>query len=153
MPKGITLSITEKQTKNAIWECTKKNADCPHEDLLWVNCTMRLARPNADMRELQTTVPHYTLTPATHVTAAKFTCTWCKVNGVHIAKNTACQVSEPSLAGSGRLTTYWRTSSSFFKLNNLRILDARFGPRRLGIVVSVSPGISCSPAQCQHIEH
>jgi len=54
--------------------------------------------------------------------------------------------AQPSLAGSGRLTTYWRTSSSFFKLNNLRILDARFGPRRLGIVTSVSPGISCSPA-------
>ena len=54
--------------------------------------------------------------------------------------------SEPSLAASGRRTTYWRTSSSFFKLNNLRIFDARFGPRRRGIVVSVSPGISCSPA-------
>ena len=57
----------------------------------------------------------------------------------------------PSLAGSGRLTTYWRTSSSFFKLNNLRILDARFGPRRRGIVTSVRPGISCSPVHYSHL--
>jgi len=67
-------------------------------------------------------------------------------------KNTAVG-KEPSLAANGRLTTYWRTSSSFLKLNNLRILDARFGPRRLGIVVSVSPGISCSPAQQKHISN
>lgn len=48
----------------------------------------------------------------------------------------------PSFKGKGRLTTYCLTSSSFPKLNNFLILDALFGPRRRGIVVSVKPGIS-----------
>merc|ERR1712080_412335 len=51
----------------------------------------------------------------------------------------------PSLRGRGRLITYWHTLSSFDKLNNFPILDARFGPRRRGMVLSVSPGISPSP--------
>lgn len=48
----------------------------------------------------------------------------------------------PSLIGKGLLMTYLRTSSSFCKLNNLRILLARLGPRRLGTFVSVNPAIS-----------
>lgn len=48
----------------------------------------------------------------------------------------------PSFKGRGRFTTYCRTSSSFPKLNNFLILDARFGPRRRGTVLSVKPGIS-----------
>merc|ERR1719219_58830 len=51
----------------------------------------------------------------------------------------------PSLAGSGRLITYWHTLSSFDKLNNFLILDALLGPSLLGMVLSVSPGISPSP--------
>ena len=52
-----------------------------------------------------------------------------------------------SVAASGRLTTYCLTSSSLLRLNSLRILLALFGPRRLGIVLSVRPGISCSPEE------
>lgn len=51
----------------------------------------------------------------------------------------------PSFSGSFRRITYFLTSSFFVKLNNLRILDARLGPKRRGTVVSVRPGISCSP--------
>merc|ERR1712080_411767 len=51
----------------------------------------------------------------------------------------------PSLAGRGRLITYWQTLSSFDKLNSFLILDALLGPSRRGIVLSVSPGISASP--------
>ena len=50
-----------------------------------------------------------------------------------------------SVAARGLLTTYCLTSSSLLKLNNLRILLALLGPRRRGIVLSVRPGISCSP--------
>ena len=49
----------------------------------------------------------------------------------------------PSFKGSGRLMTYCLTSSSLAKLKSLRILVARFGPRRLGTVTSVRPGMSC----------
>jgi hypothetical protein len=48
----------------------------------------------------------------------------------------------PSFRGRGRFTTYCLTSSSFPKLNNFLIFDARFGPRRRGTVLSVKPGIS-----------
>ncbi len=51
----------------------------------------------------------------------------------------------PSFCFNGFLITYLRTSSSFFKLNNLRILLALFGPKRLGTTRFVSPSISCSP--------
>merc|ERR1711931_161359 len=51
----------------------------------------------------------------------------------------------PSFWGRGLLMTYSRTSSSLSKLNSLRILEALLGPRRLGTVLSVSPGMSASP--------
>lgn len=51
----------------------------------------------------------------------------------------------PSFSGNFRRITYFLTSSFFVRLNNLRILDARLGPKRRGTVVSVRPGISCSP--------
>merc|ERR1711893_458108 len=51
----------------------------------------------------------------------------------------------PSLAGRGRLMTYWVTSSSLVKLNSFLILEALLGPSLLGMVLSVRPGISASP--------
>ena len=51
----------------------------------------------------------------------------------------------PSFTGKGRLTTYWRTSSSLPRLNSLRMREARLGPRRRGTEESVKPGMSCSP--------
>lgn len=51
----------------------------------------------------------------------------------------------PSFLGRGLFTTYCLTSSSFDRLNSLRILDARLGPRRRGTFVSVRPGISLTP--------
>merc|ERR1711968_97871 len=49
------------------------------------------------------------------------------------------------LAGTSRRTTYLVTSSAFSRLNILRMLLARLGPRRRGIERSVRPGISPSP--------
>ncbi|GIL56630.1 hypothetical protein Vafri_11969 [Volvox africanus] len=43
------------------------------------------------------------------------------------------------------MVTYLRTSSSFDRLNILRILLARLGPRMRGFSSSVRPGSSCSP--------
>merc|ERR1719210_2922180 len=51
----------------------------------------------------------------------------------------------PSFKGRGLLMTYWQTSSSFDRLKSLRILEALLGPRRLGMVVSVRPGMSAAP--------
>lgn len=51
----------------------------------------------------------------------------------------------PSFSGRGRWTTYCRTSSSFERLKSFLILPTLLGPRRRGAVVSVNPGISCSP--------
>lgn len=48
----------------------------------------------------------------------------------------------PSFSGIGLLITNWRTSSSFVRLNSLRIFEALFGPNLRGMVSSVSPGIS-----------
>jgi len=54
-------------------------------------------------------------------------------------------MNPPSLTAIGRRRTYLRTSSLLDKLNNLRIFEARFGPRRRGTVASVRPGMSCAP--------
>merc|ERR1719470_612107 len=51
----------------------------------------------------------------------------------------------PSFRGRGLLITYWQTSSSLVKLNSFLILLALLGPSLLGMVLSVSPGISASP--------
>merc|ERR1719470_332630 len=51
----------------------------------------------------------------------------------------------PSFRGRGLLITYWQTSSSLVKLNSFLILLALLGPNLLGMVLSVSPGISASP--------
>ena len=48
--------------------------------------------------------------------------------------------------GLVRRITYWRTSSSLLKLNIFLILLATLGPKVLGLIESVSPGISPSPA-------
>lgn len=53
--------------------------------------------------------------------------------------------SSPSLV-RGLRTTYCLTSSSLDRLKSLRILLALLGPRRRGTVLSVSPGMSFSPA-------
>merc|ERR1712146_651601 len=53
--------------------------------------------------------------------------------------------SLPFLVVHLRRTTNLVTGSLACKLNSLRILEARFGPRRTGFSSSVSPGISCSP--------
>merc|ERR1719352_1936832 len=50
----------------------------------------------------------------------------------------------PSFRGRGLLITYWQ-SSSLVRSNSLRILLALLGPSLLGMVLSVSPGISASP--------
>lgn len=69
------------------------------------------------------------------------------IHHVHTSKSSPIfHYQIPSLAGKGLLTTYLRTSSSGVSKKSLRILLARLGPRRFGTVVSVSPGISFSPA-------
>lgn len=55
----------------------------------------------------------------------------------------------PSFKGRGRLMTNCLTSSCLVRLNSLRILDARLGPSRRGMVLSVSPGISCNETSCK----
>merc|ERR1719348_2810888 len=51
----------------------------------------------------------------------------------------------PSFRGRGLLMTYWQRSSSLVRLNSFLILLALLGPSLLGMVLSVSPGISASP--------
>eukprot|EP01085_Mycamoeba_gemmipara_P001143 Mycagemm_TRINITY_DN10330_c1_g10::TRINITY_DN10330_c1_g10_i1::g.1143::m.1143 type:complete len:104 gc:universal TRINITY_DN10330_c1_g10_i1:645-334(-) len=51
----------------------------------------------------------------------------------------------PSLTGSSRRMTYLRTSSFLPRSKSLRTFEARLGPRRRGMFLSVSPGIASSP--------
>ena len=54
----------------------------------------------------------------------------------------------PSFTGRGLLITYWHTLSYFVKLKSFLILEALLGPKRRGIVLSVSPGI-CNKYFCK----
>merc|ERR1712048_356904 len=57
-----------------------------------------------------------------------------------------------SLAASSRRMTKFRTSSSFSRLNNFRILLARFGPKRRSTTASVKPAISLSPFRTMQVD-